>query len=62
MDAVALGGVAHGRVLEAEAGGAALWVLGVQVKEAPLTPEGERVPTQGLLSKHAFNTHFIIKM
>lgn len=39
MDAVTLGGVAHRRVLEAEAGGAALGVLGIQVKEAQLTPE-----------------------
>lgn len=46
MDAVALGDVAHGRVLEAEAGGAALGVLGVQVKVAQLTPEGQRVRKQ----------------
>ena len=39
MDAVAFGAVAHRRVLEAEAGRAALRVVGVQVEVAQLTPE-----------------------
>ena len=39
MDAEAFGAVAHRRVLEAEAGRAALRVVGVQVEVTQLTPD-----------------------
>ena len=40
VDAEAFGAVAHRRVLEAEAGRAALRVVGVQVEVTQLTPDG----------------------
>lgn len=48
VDAEALCAAAIGGVQEAEAGGAALRVVGVQVEEAQFTPDGHK------LVKHAF--------
>lgn len=42
VHAVTLGAVAHGRVLEAETGQAALRVVWIQVKEAEFTPEEQK--------------------
>lgn len=42
VDAEAVGAVAHGRVLEAEAWRAALRVVLIQVKVTQLTPEGHK--------------------
>ncbi len=45
MDTEAFGAVTHRRVLEAEAGGAALRVVGVQVEVTQFTPDGHKGTT-----------------
>lgn len=49
VDAEALCAAADGGVQEAEAGGAALRVLGVQVEEVRFTPDGHKLVKHGFL-------------
>lgn len=56
MDAEAFGAVAHRRVLEAEAGGAALRVVGVQVEITQFTPDQQQTGRPDVRASHLPHT------